>query len=447
MKKQHLYLTEEEVQFIRNEINKLRVPGSYESGKWSVSHYNRRSEVTGGKYPKSIVLRDITLRTAEQVPVVSLDLDERLRLAEALLEAGIRSLQINWTLGALELADTTLVKHIRKLIPNVELTIDTVTSKEQIDSIAEAGINLAQFQNPAIPAMTPIYLPEIYAMAWRGEDWRKKYRIRTAEDQIEWASELINYAKKLGVKTSAGVNMLAYSTVEYLERYCSAMARAEVDYISLYDGSGGMGPEAWEYVVSLVKRVAPQPQIAVHPHNDFGLAVANCLTAVKGGAHVIEVSVNGLCSASGQADIAEVAAALEVLYGVDTGIRLEKLTSLSRLVEDMTRVKMSQKKPITGERVYGYNGDGRYAEIYVDPLLHYCAEPSIFGNKKPLFIGKVVSRWAVLLKLQELGVEISRELIPQVHNCIRAEISIRKRVLSDEEIYEIATKLKASTEK
>lgn len=445
MTKPHWYLTEEEVQFIRSEINRRRIRGAYEPGKWSVSPYNRDPEVTESKYPKSIVLRDITLRTAEQTPVVSLNWDERLRLAEALVEAGVRSIQLNWTLAGAGWTGPDLVQHIRKLAPNVELTVDGVTSKEQIDSVAEVGINVAQFMNPSIPAITPIYYPELLGMAWRGEDWRKKYRIKKVEDQIEWASELIHYAKKVGVKPSAAINMLSYSNTEYLEQYCGGIAQAGPDYICLYDGSSGMGPEAWEYVVSIVRRAAPQSLISVHPHNTFGLGVANALCAIKGGAHVVEVSVNGLCSATGQADLAEVAAALEVLYGVDTGIHLEKLTSLRRLVEDITGVKMPQNKPITGERAWAYSEGLIINELAVEPLLHYCVEPSVFGNKKLSFQGKNADPWAVQSKLQTLGMEIPRELLSNLVERIRAEISIRKRALTDEEILEIAEKVKASS--
>lgn len=447
MEKKHWYLTNEEVQFIRNEINRHRIPGAYEPGKWSISHYNRRPEVTGGRYPKSVVLRDITLRTAEQTPVVSLTWDDRLRLAEALIEAGVRSIQLNWTLAGAGWATPDLVKHIRKLSSDVELTVDGVTSKEQIDTVAEAGIDVAQFMNPSIPAITPIYYPEILSMAWHGKDWRKKYKIKTVEDQIEWASELVHHAKKVGVKSSAGANMLSYSTAEYLEKYCSAIAKAGVDYLCFYDGSSGMGPEAWEYVISLVRRVAPKPRIVVHPHMAFGLGVANALSAIKAGAHVVEVSVNRLCSASGQADLAEVAAALEVLYGVDTGIRLEKLTSLRRLVEDITGVKMAQNKPVTGERAWAYSEGLIINELAVEPLLHWCVEPSIFGNKKLILLGKNADPWSVQSKLQTLGIEISTEFLSQVVERIRTEISIRKRALTDEEIQEIAEKVKASPKK
>ncbi len=445
MEKQHWYLTDEEVQFIRSEINKRRVPGAYEPGKWSVSRYNRDPEITGNKFPKSVVLRDITLRTAEQTPVVSLTWNERLRLAEALLEAGVRSMQFSWTLVGEGWTSPDFVKYIRELAQNVELVVTGVTSKEQIDSVAEAGIDVAACMNPSVPAITPIYYPEVPKMAWLGEDWRKKYNIKSVEDQIEWISELVQYAKKVGVKSSAGINMLSYSTAEYLERYCSAVAQAEPDYISLMDGSGGMGPEAWEYVVSLIRRVAPEPLVNVHPHNPFGLGVANAIGAVKGGANVVEVSVNRLCSASGQADLAEVAATLEVLYGVDTAIRLEKLTSLRRLVEDITGVKMAQNKAVTGERAWAYSENFLAIELPVEPLLHYCVEPSVFGNSKSVLLGKNADQWSVLGKLKELGVEISRELVSPALKSIRAEISIRKRALKDEEIQEIVEKVKASS--
>jgi len=275
-------------------------------------------------------------------------------------------------------------------------------------------------------------------MAWRGEDWRSVTFPRSTKEQVERASYLISVAHDAGIQASAGINLLSYATDEYLDEYCRGVVEAGADQITLYDGAGGMTPEAWRHVVGLVRKLAEDVTIAIHPHNTFGLAAANALAGVHAGADVVEVSVNHLCSASGQADLAEVAAGFEVLYGVATGVRLEHLYGLSRLVQDLTRIKMSELKPLTGEYSWAYNNEMVVQEQTVEPMLHYCAMPEVFGNRKRFFIGKASGPWSMLDKLEEWGINVRRGDIPKLLDAIKEQMHLRKRVLEEDEIKALA---------
>ena len=170
----------------------------------------------------------------------------------------------------------------------------------------------------------------------------------------------------------------------------------------------------------------------------FGLAVASALTSAHAGADILEVSVNGYCAASGQADLAEVASGLTMLYGVETGIDLQKLTALRRLGEDISRVKVARNKPITGDEVFNWGGlEVIVHELEVDPLLHWCIEPAIVGNEKKWIADKTSGPWAMLSKLEQLGIELDRELMYPLISAVRDEMDIRKRGLSDDELREV----------
>ena len=92
-------------------------------------------------------------------------------------------------------------------------------------------------------------------------------------------------------------------------------------------------------MILVIRSAAPKLRIAIHVHNTFGLGVGLCVAAVQAGADVVELSLNGTGPASGQVDLAQVAAALEILYGVKTGINLERLTGLRRVWEfDLNRI-------------------------------------------------------------------------------------------------------------
>jgi isopropylmalate/homocitrate/citramalate synthase len=442
------FLTQDETEAIRRHIDDHRQPGTYEPGKWSVGHNNRRPEVLGlqlpDHYPERVRLRDITLRTIEQTPGVAVTRPERARLARALVEAGVPSLQLSF--GSYKTPSERLraeVEAIRDLDPEVEITTDGAAVEEDVDRAAEAGFDVVQFLSPSMPGISPIYLHEAHFLAWEGKEWRGVRFPRTLEEQIERGKRLIAQAKSREIKISASINMLAYASDDYIQRFCSAMAEAGADQICLYDGSSGLGYESWSYVVSLAKEAAPTCEIGAHTHNMFGLAVASALAAAHAGADVLEVSTNGYCAASGQADLAEVASALTILYGVETGIDLSRLTSLRRLGEDITRVYVARNKPITGDEVFNWGGmEIIVHELEVDPLLHWCIEPAVVGNEKRWIIDKTSGPWTMQTKLDELGIVLDRDLVYDLLSAVKEEMDIHKRVLSDDELRELADRVR-----
>ena len=139
--------------------------------------------------------------------------------------------------------------------------------------------------------------------------------MRDVHDQIRRVTPLVEADHRHGVRVSVGINQISFAPDEYVATYSAAMHEAGAPEIMLYDGGSGMGPEAYAFMVGLVCEHAPDAVVGVHTHNMFDLAVATALESVKAGARVLEVSVNGYCSASGQADLAATTMALNALYG------------------------------------------------------------------------------------------------------------------------------------
>ena len=446
-----IYLNEAEVSFIREEMAKRRPPGAYEEGKWSVSPWNRdldAFQIAPGGFPKSVILRDITLRTVHQKPGVAITPEDRIALATALMEVGVRSLQITWSNFTDPDALSREVDFFRDRGVPVEIAVEGAGLREHLDVAARSGVDIVQLTTPSLPALNYFYGPIgrlIRRAAWAGEDWRSTIQVpTTASEQIDYACGLVSQARESGLRVSAGINMLAYASKEYLEAYIPAVVQAGATDIGLYDGSSGMGPEAWRFAVSLARKLAPDARIGVHTHNSFGMAVASALACVQAGAQVVEVSVNGMCSASGQADLAdlaEVAAALEVLYGVETGIRLDKLTWLRRLAEDLTGFKVADNKPITGDLVWYYTEEGIVEESSVVSMLHRCLDPAIFGNEGNYYLGQYSGAWTMMQKLEDLGLQATKEKAGLTLDEVQKQMLLRKRVLKDQEIVDIAASI------
>jgi isopropylmalate/homocitrate/citramalate synthase len=191
-----------------------------------------------------------------------------------------------------------------------------------------------------------------------------------------------------------------------------------------------------------VKAEAPDAAVGVHTHNMFDLAVANACAAVRAGAEVLEVSVNGYCSASGQADLAATALALTAMYGVQTGVALPRLTPLARLAEDLTGYRVAWNNPVTGPEVFNWGGtEFVIQELKVDPLIHWCIEPTLVGNERRWDITADSGPYTMLDKLEALGVRVDLALVEPILEATKREMRRCRRVLTDDEIRGIARAL------
>jgi isopropylmalate/homocitrate/citramalate synthase len=154
--------------------------------------------------------------------------------------------------------------------------------------------------------------------------------------------------------TAAGPSAYSFSLIRKID---IAAIEAGADRIYVYDYRGCYTPEAVSLLVKFVREaVGNKVQLAFHPHDDFGLATINAVSAIMSGAELVDVNINNLGHRCGNADFAETVLALETLYGVKTGIDLSKIYSLCKLVEDITGVLIPPNKPHTGANMYVYGG-------------------------------------------------------------------------------------------
>jgi isopropylmalate/homocitrate/citramalate synthase len=435
----------DEVRSFQATVNRYRAPGAYEPGKWSVSPLNRRADIAGA-FPKKVMLRDIAIRTTEQMPGVVLPAKDRLRLMEAVVAAGVPSVQI----GAFgrnrdraEMKDD--VRRIKAINPACEIVYGGISGTADIAIAADIGIDSVQiWAAPYVEAAAITAAQGIYRKAWADEDWHDLPMPASFSEQVDKASELVRSGAQHGVMVSAGINQISFAPEDYVERYCRAMQEAGAKEIVLYDGSSGMGPEGYGHMVALAKRHAPGARIGVHTHNMFDLAVADALAAARAGAEVLEVSVNGYCSASGQADLAATAMALEALYGVDTGLKLDRLTQLARLGEEVTGYKVAWNNPVTGPEVHNWGGtEFVIQELKIDPLIHWPIEPTLVGNERRWDITFDSGPYTMLDKLNALGITVDHKLVEPILARVKDEMRRLRRVLTDAEVRTIATQAAA----
>ena len=450
------HLTAQEAKLIRDAVLSRRTPKTLVDGKWSVSPLNQDPAVIGrfggGRLPEKVIIRDITLRTIDQAPGVWITEPQRRHLAEELIRTGVSSLQIAW-LAVQGGGDVKKeVEFIKKLNPDIELSVCGGTS-QRVDIAADAGIELYLAYGPIVPEFQLIHGPyarEILRAEQKGEDWRKTINYPKTEGEfLKRLQDDVVYAKKRGMRAGLFTSMLHYATAQDMINFARAAREVDADEIGLGDGASGVSPEALHYIVSLIKQEAPDIPVSIHAHNAFGLGLAASLAAVQAGAEIIEVAVNHLCSGAGQTDFAEVAASLEVLYGVSTGIDLTRLTPLKELVEDMSGVRMSPNKAVTGDSFATYTEEAIFEEEEYAPV-HKAANPEIFGNKAGYKLGRfsgVSGAHMIRTKLIERGVQVSDAQFERILPQLKAIMEMRRRTLSDEELAQAAFDIVSSEKK
>jgi len=398
------------------------------------------------KLPEKVLIRDITLRTAEQAAGVWLSQAQRRILAEAIAGIGVKAIQVSWIASDTSDHLKTEVDFLHKIDPSIETSL-LATSPKNVKIAADAGIDLFQTYGCSIPEFHVIYGSygrQILRAHRRGEDWRKSVKYpRSEQEHLGLMQEDVAAAKSLGMRTAMITSMLHYATPDYLKRFAKAAHEAGAYEVGLSDGASGVGPEALRYMVNIVKKEAPNAIVSAHVHNSFGLGTATALAAIQAGAGIVEVAVNHLCSSTGQADLAEVVAALEVLYGVSTGVDMSKLTPLKLMVEDMTGIRMSDMKAVTGKYAGTYTEEAMWEEEQYAPV-HKGVQTAIFGNPPQYLLGRysgVSGAWNIRAKLAERGCTIDDGQMAELVGQLKSVMEARRRALTDDELVELSLDL------
>jgi hypothetical protein len=198
--------------------------------------------------------------------------------------------------------------------------------------------------------------------------------------------------------------------------------------LELSDSYSSLSPEAMRlFVGQLTARIPRAVPVTIHTHNDFGLASATAIAAATAGAQP-DVSVNGLSYRAGFASLEEVVLALELLYGVHTGIRLDKLVKLSELVAKYSNLPIHPLKAISGRNAYIRDLPPWIREFYATPNAGFppvaaCFSPSLVGRTMEVRWGVHQSDSAIRAKLENLGLTADEQQVREIRRRIRLSVN------------------------
>lgn len=283
--------------------------------------------------PGSVQFRDTTLREGIQVPGSRVSFDQKQAFVDQLVKTGVTEIEIGLPDGVnacVELAELIRREHW-PIRPTALIPCYTSGWQKQVDQAVQHGIHRIDVLTPTSDFL--LNDPSLYGM--RVED------IGSRVDQV------VTYARATPLLISVALMDATRAPLDRLEGLVRPLKSKGVSRLTVYDSVGCMIPSRMTALVASLRATARLP-ILVHCHNDYGMATANTVAAVEGGAEFMDVAVNGLGGRSGNAPLEEVALALENLLKVRTGLRLDLLRRLAQLGEAMTGLRPWPLKPILG---------------------------------------------------------------------------------------------------
>ncbi|OYV15002.1 MAG: D-citramalate synthase, partial [Methanosaeta sp. NSM2] len=220
------------------------------------------------------------------------------------------------------------------------------------------------------------------------------------------------YAKDHGLVVELSGEDASRADQDYLARLYRAGIEAGADRLAFCDTVGVLVPEVTGQIFSRLGKLGVP--ISIHCHNDFGMATANTVAALRSGAAQAHVTVNGIGERAGNASLEEVVMSLESLYKIDTGIKCQDIYQLSRLVSRLTGLPMAPNKAIVGENAFTHEAGIHVHGLLADTATYEPMHPETVGRKRRIVLGKHAGRASVELALREFGMTVSEGQLAQI---------------------------------
>ena len=305
----------------------------WKTDKWFVSPWNFNDAVRSElSFPKQIKIHDITLRDGEQQTGVIFTKDDKIRIAEGLAEAGVHRIEAG--MPVVSPSDQAAIKEIvkRNLGPQV-----FAFSRCMVDDVKRAidcGVSGIVMEVPSSQHIIQ------YAYQW------------PLEKAIQLSIESTAYAHQQGLEVVFFPIDFSRADITWvLDLILRVANEGHMDALALVDTFGVVSPHAMQYLVRQVK-ARVNKRLEAHFHMDFGMGIANTIMAVAEGVEVIHSTVLGLGERAGNVPMEETAMALLTLYGIDIGLKYEKLYSLARLVQELSGHAVPSNRPVVGEALF-----------------------------------------------------------------------------------------------
>jgi isopropylmalate/homocitrate/citramalate synthase len=379
---------------------------------------NERALGAGSPTGTTVGLYDTTLRDGEQTVGVVLTPEEKLEIARALDDAGVDRIEAGFPRVSAE--DWHAVELIASAGLRAEVWGFSRAVQADVDALVELGV-------PASVIESPISDGKLAALG------------------VSRATMLERIRNAVAGATAAGIRVAFFGVdssradPEFFRGAYAAAVEAGAEEIVVVDTLGIATPEAAAMLVrDAVELVGSGIPVHWHGHDDFGLGTAAAIAAVQAGATWVQGTVNGMGERAGNADLVEVALALEALYGIPTRLRLDHVRRLARLVQERSGYALAPWKPVTGDNLFTRESGAVAAQFHDPPAIEpYSSE--LVGAPRGIVLGKKSGLDSIRIKVAELGLDVPEDRQPELLAAVKQLGTSKGGLVTDDELRRLAS--------
>jgi 2-isopropylmalate synthase len=386
--------------------------------------------------PNYVTIFDTTLRDGEQSPGATLTSAEKLEIAHGLARLGVDVIEAGFPAASPD--DLEAVRRIASEVGNSPKDAFGLlqeppiicglarTTKHDIDAAWEAVKHAQRPRIHTFIATSPIHM---------------KYKLKMdPEDVVERAREMVAYAKSYCKDVQFSPEDAGRSEPEFLYLVLAEAIKAGATTLNIPDTVGYTTPEEFGELIAGIMENTPGIEnvtVAVHCHDDLGLATANTLAGINAGARQAEVTINGIGERAGNTSLEEIAMALHTrraVYGLDTGIDTTQISRISRMVSNYTGIMVQPNKAIVGANAFAHEAGIHQDGQLKNQSTYEIMRPETVGlMRSSLVLGKHSGRHALRVRLEELGFELDDEELVQTFARFK-DLADKKKTITDADL-------------
>ena len=377
-----------------------------------------------------IVFFDTTLRDGEQSPGCTMHHDEKLRLAHQIAALGVDVLEAGFAIASE--GDFRAVQAIAREVKGTRVASLARAKREDIEAAARAV-------EPAAANRIHVFLAS--------SDLHLEYKLRITRDQaLDQVAESVKLARSYVDDIEFSTEDGTRTDPDFLVKMITVAVQAGATTINIPDTVGYTTPAEYKALFQMVRARVPASLRAdgtdaiiysTHCHNDLGMAVANSLAGVEGGARQIECTINGIGERAGNAALEEIAAALMVrrdVYPYTNNIVMTELYPTSQLLAESISFGCSPNKAVVGANAFAHESGIHQHGMMANPLTYEIMTPASVGVSSTNYVlGKHSGRRLLEQRLAELGHPLTRTQLDEVYHRF-TELADRKKSIYDQDI-------------
>ncbi len=378
---------------------------------------------------------DTTLRDGEQAPGYGMNRAEKLRMALQLEALGVDVIEAGFPIASK--GDFESVREIAATLKETVVAGLSRALRADIDAAAEAVRSAARPRIHTFLATSDLHL---------------KYKLRMTRAQcLAQTKKMVAYARNKCDDIEFSAEDASRTDPDFLCRVVEAAIAAGATTINIPDTVGYTTPEEFYELIALVRAKVPnidKATLSVHCHDDLGLAVANTLAGIRAGARQAECTVCGIGERAGNAALEEIVMALATRQahfgGLSHNIRTTEITKTSRLLSDITGVKIAPSKAIVGQNAFAHESGIHQHGVMANSLTYEIMTPASVGlQETELILGKHSGRHAFEKRLAEIGYKLSQERLDELFAEFK-NVADRKKTVTDRDLIALAGSTAAS---